>query len=129
MGITQVQRGKALEIIQKMVYAKNEEDYFKHREALLALNLPKLSDYFLKNWDELRHQWVEGLKNNAHHLLNNTNNRLESINKKIKAVVGRRLDLQQFFRELLLYFDSMTQERDHRAAMVFVRYSYESVSG
>ncbi|GFN81075.1 LOW QUALITY PROTEIN: Zinc finger swim domain-containing protein 1 [Plakobranchus ocellatus] len=80
-----------------------------------------VTDYFTRQWYSLRHQWVEGLKNNAKHLMNNTNNRLESINQKIKDVVGRRLDLQQFFKELLTYFDSMSLEHDDRAAMILAK--------
>ncbi|RUS79430.1 hypothetical protein EGW08_012807 [Elysia chlorotica] len=62
MCFTQDQRQQALEFLERLAYSANEQQYFKHRDALLALGLHNVIDYFLKQWDNIRHEWVEGLK-------------------------------------------------------------------
>ena len=67
----------------------------------------------------VKEQWVEGLKHNTCHFLNSTNNRLESLNQKIKNVVSKYSSMLTFFRGLMKCLDSLSIERDHRAAIIF----------
>ena len=62
---------------------------------------------------------MEGLKRESCHYLNSPNNRLESMNQKIKSVVSKYSSILNFFQELMKCLDSLSLERDHRAAMVF----------
>ena len=66
---------------------------------------------------------MEGLKHKACHYLNSTNNRLESINQKIKSNVTQHFSSLNFFNDLMKCLDSLVLERDHMAAMVFKRCS------
>ena len=62
---------------------------------------------------------MEGLKNKCTNFLNSTNNRLESINQKFKAVVSRHSGLLEFHKHLQICLSLMRAERDHRAASIF----------
>ena len=119
MGISAAQRITVLEIISKLVYARDEEEYMKFYRQLRESNLNQVIEYFEDNWHGIKEQWVEGLKCEVSHYLNSTNNRLESINQKIKSVVTKYSSLVIFFQELMKCLDSLALERDHRAAMVF----------
>ncbi|XP_050310838.1 uncharacterized protein LOC126746576 [Anthonomus grandis grandis] len=68
----------------------------------------------MKNWHDIKHQWsmhTEFCKNN---FLNNTNNRLESINGKIKDVISRNSSLEDFFIGFFKITSSMNSERAHK---------------
>ena len=47
--------------------------------------------------------------------MNRTNNRLESINQKLKMVITRYSGMTDFFRELMKCLVSLNMERDHMA--------------
>lgn len=55
--------------------------------------------------------------------MNSTNNRLESINHKFKAVVSRHSSLLEFHQQLQCCLSSLRVERDHRAASIFQKRS------
>ena len=119
VGINAAQKVAVLEIINKLVYARDEEEYSKFYQKLKDTKLNQVIQYFNDNWNGIREQWVEGLKREACHYLNSTNNRIESINQKIKSVVTKHSSLLTFFRDLMKCFDSLSLERDHRAVTVF----------
>ena len=56
-----------------------------------------VTDHFDGNWHSIREQWVDGLKNSQCKYLNRTNNRVESINAKLKSVITRYSGMMQFF--------------------------------
>ena len=66
-----------------------------------------------------RDEWVEGHKNRYTNFINATNNRLESINQKLKAVVSRHSSLLEFNEQLQSCLSSLRAERNHRAASIF----------
>lgn len=49
--------------------------------------------------------------------LNGTNNRLESINAKLKSVISRYSSLEQFVDNFFLILRVLRSERDHKAAL------------
>ena len=50
-----------MEILLKLVYARNEEEYSKLYDELK--NAPqRVVEYFVSNWHSIRHEWVDGLK-------------------------------------------------------------------
>ena len=51
-------------------------------------------------------------------MLNRTNNRLESINQKIKSVVSKNSDLNTFWIDLMQCLNTMNVERDQKAVNV-----------
>ncbi|XP_065891810.1 uncharacterized protein [Dysidea avara] len=119
MGITAAKRSHVLDILQRMSYATNEEAYFSAYEELKQTKLKIVLDYFNDNWHEIRDEWVCGLKDENLMFQNHTNNRVESINQKLKSVMSKFARLPQFCRELLKVLSSLHVERDHRAITLF----------
>jgi zinc finger SWIM domain-containing protein 3 len=120
MGITNDERTQVLEILQSMAYSKSEEvykDLYNHQ--LMSTTLSAVKKYFNENWHSIRDEWVEGSKNKYTNFLNSTNNRLASINQKLKAVVSRHSSLLEFNQQLQCCLSSLKTERDHRATSIF----------
>lgn len=109
----------SLEIINKMVYAGSEEAYQVHYNELKNTKLKPVLSYFDANWHNIRQEWVEGLKGRHKNLLNSTNNRVESINQKLKTVRTKYTGIVQFFRDMLKCINSLNIERNHRAVSIF----------
>jgi len=119
MGITAAERLHVLDILQRMSYATSEETYFNTYEELQQTKLKAVQEYFDDNWHEIRDEWVCGLKDDNLMFQNHTNNRVESINQKLKSVISKFARLPQFCRELLKILSSLHIERDHRAIILF----------
>ena len=119
LGITSAERGLALEIVQKMAYAKTSCEYLELYQDLKDAKLPGVVDYFDTNWHSIKEQWVDGLKNDNVVFLNRTNNRIECINQKLKSVILKYSSLPQFFSQLVVTLQSLRTERDHRALTIF----------
>ncbi|KAJ8264587.1 hypothetical protein GJAV_G00151020 [Gymnothorax javanicus] len=121
MGMTRDQRMLVLEILTKLVYSRNEEEYMEHYGALRGLNIKTVSDYFDKHWHHIRKQWVEGLKCEMSCYLTTNNNRIECINQKLKSVVTKSSSVVVFWRDLMKCANSLSTERDHRATEIVSR--------
>lgn len=120
LGISQGERSMCLEILLKMVYARDEEEYSKLFDELK--NGPqRLVEYFENNWHSIRHEWVDGLKNATCNFMNRTNNRVESINQKLKSVISRYSGVTQFFQDLMKCLNTLRIERDHRALEIVMK--------
>ena len=105
-----------LSILHKQSY---ESQFVQLRQSVPCA----VFDYVERNWHPIRSQWVEGLKNAHCHYMNTTNNRLESINQKLKAVVSRYSPMTTFFSDLMKCVWSLKIEREHRALDVTVKRS------
>ena len=97
MAITAAHQTSVLEIISKLVYAQDQQNYHVHYQQLKETKLKSVVEYYDQNWHDIRSQWVEGLKHDCCHYLNSTNNRLESLNQKIKSVVSKNSSVLTFF--------------------------------
>jgi len=97
MGIISSQRHQCLSILQDLVYAADEDAFKRIMDWLLALGFERVSKYVKESWEPIRQEWVEGLKAQRLTFGENTNNRLESVNAKIKSVCTRHACLQEFF--------------------------------
>lgn len=122
MGISSQQRTHLLKILRSMCFANGEEDYGKKLEALEATLCPKVLDYFLSNWHDVRAEWVQGLQQTTR-LGNRTTNRVESVNQKITMVVLRNESLPQLFEDLMVVTMGLRIERDQRATAVLLKTS------
>lgn len=74
MGITPSNRDSCLEILQKMVFAKSEEEYNKLYDDLNLLASKSVLDYFNSQWHPIRDEWTLGVKLNFGTFMNTTNN-------------------------------------------------------
>lgn len=120
MNIRLEQKNLCLELIQKIAYSNSEELYARNVEQLRETGIQPVVDYYLHSWHPIKEQWVIGLKQSCHYG-NNTNNRLESINQKLKQVITRFSNLRQFFEDLELVLRCFRQERDSRLANVLLK--------
>ena len=82
---------------------------------------PSTITYFDDNWHAIRQEWVEGLKNECCNFMNRTNNRVESINQKLKSVISRYSGVTQFFHDLMKCLTTLKVERDHRALEITMK--------
>ena len=120
LGISQGERSVCLEILSKMVYARNEEEYSKLYDDLKSLP-QRIVEYFDDNWHSIRHEWVDGLKNASCNFMNRTNNRVESTNQKLKSVISRYSGVTKFFQDLMKCLTTLKVERDHRALEITMK--------
>jgi transposase-like protein len=87
MRIGVEQKNTCLKILQKITYSKNEDEYQNNFHLLKDTGIQSVLDYYTHSWNDIRNEWVVGLKDSCN-FGNNTNNRLESINQKLKQVIG-----------------------------------------
>ncbi len=67
--------------------------------------------YFYDNWHLIRMQWALGMKYSSGNFLNGTNNRLESLNAKLKSVVSRHSSLEEFVEKFFVFLQVLREER------------------
>ena len=68
-----------------MAYAATETEYSELYQELNQTKLNSVIEYFNAHWHSIRKEWVSGLKNESVTFNNCTNNRVESINQKLKV--------------------------------------------
>lgn len=117
MGITSGQRTMCLEMLQQMAYATSETRYRDIYNRFCMCAPPVVVAYFQENWHPIRDQWVMGMKFSTGNFLNNTNNRLECINQKLKSVISRYSSLEEFIEKFFLILRVLRSERDQKAAL------------
>ena len=110
-----------LEILLKMVYARNEEKYSKLYDELKNVPQKRVVENFDSNWHGICHEWVDGLKTASCNFMNRTNNRIESINQKLKSVISRYSGITQFFQDFLKCLNTLRVERNHRALEITMK--------
>jgi chromatin remodeling complex protein RSC6 len=59
------------------------------------------------------------MQSNAHNYLNRTNNRVVSINQKLKKVISKFSNIVTFLEDLMRVVSSLRMERDHKVIVVF----------
>ena len=69
-----------------------------------------------------------GIKSQSGSFLNSTNNRLESINGKLKQVINRHSSLEDFVSHFFVILTALRTERDHKAAILFQKIKVNSFS-
>ena len=120
-GLHSGERDHALEVITELTYAKSEAEYYEHYLALLETCPKSVTEYYNTNWHPIRHEWVECFRGFSFTLGEKTNNRLESINGKVKSVCSRYVSLSKFFEQFLAVLSSLRNERDHATLMALVK--------
>ena len=118
MGITAGQRNMSLELLQQLAYSTSVEKYQEIYSRFCDSVPSTVLEYFNSNWHPIRELWTMGMKYNSGNFLNTTNNRLESLNAKLKSVVSRYSSLEAFMEKFFLIVRVLRSERDHKAALV-----------
>ncbi|VDI16268.1 Hypothetical predicted protein [Mytilus galloprovincialis] len=117
MGITSSQRNAALELIQKLVYSRTEDDYQEVYKEIEEVCPSAVIGYIKSNWHGIRKEWVSGMQLDEGTFLNATNNRLESFNQKLKSVVCTNATLDDFFDKFRPLIRTLRNERDLAGAV------------
>ena len=118
LGITPGERISSLELLQKMAYASSENEYQALYDELKDTLPQQVINYFDSNWKDIHNEWVLQGKAKSGSFLNSTNNRLESINAKLKQVIKQNSSLKDFVTSLFTIIKSLRLERDHKAALM-----------
>ena len=113
MSIRSAERILVLDLLQKLAYSKSEEVYESNKQQLNDTGFTRVTEYFESNWHPIRHEWVACFIT-SFNFNTRTNNRLESINQKIKSVCSAFSDLQTFFRDFQAILSCLRIERDHK---------------
>ena len=79
-------------LVQKLINSQNEEDYNKYHSELTQFN-DEFITYFDKNWHPCKEQWVMYFRSSLRTHGNNTNNKLECHNQKLKKYLNSNMRL------------------------------------
>ena len=115
MGIRVGQRDALLAIFNAMAVARSEQAFEDQCAALEAMNIAAVSTYFRRNWMPIKLEWVQCFKSRCFTLGETTNNRLESLNGKIKSVCSRFASLHDFFEDFFSLLRVLRGETEHSA--------------
>ena len=130
MGVRAGQRDALLAVFGSMATAHSDVVYEEQCALLRQMDVPAATEYFQKNWEPIKPQWVSFLKAKQFTVGETTNNRLESFNAKVKSVCSRYASLDTFFKEFLAVLRVLRDERVHASAVardVLTSYAYEKV--
>ena len=122
MGISTLQRETCLKIFTELAYARSESQYSSARQKLQDTKIQSVISYFENNWHNIKEEWVHGFKSQSLTLGETTNNRLESINAKVKSVCSHFATLEQFFDEFFCVLATLRNERNYKAVMSSIRH-------
>ena len=117
MGITTGQRSMCLEMLQQMAYSTSEDKYFELYTRFKECVPHTVLSYFDQQWHPIWKQWTLGMKHCTGNFLNGTNNRVESLNAKLKSVISRHSSLEEFVDKFFLILRVLRSERDHKAGL------------
>lgn len=117
MGLRAGMRDTVLEILAGMAHAKSPVVFGEKYAMLQDLQLQPVMEFFDKNWLGIKHEWATCYKNSQFTLGELTNNRLESMNGKVKSVCSRFASLDTFFTEFFAVLRVLRGERTHSHIM------------
>ena len=120
MGVRSGQRDVLLGIFNKMAYAATEAVFDEQCTLLAEMDVPAASAYFERNWLPIKKEWVSCYKGRCFNLGESTNNRLESLNGKIKSVCTRFASLYTFFQDFFSVLRVLRGERTHASVIARV---------
>ena len=123
LGLLPGERDHALELMSLLAYSLSEEKYDDYYKQLKASGLRSVIEYYDANWHPVRHQWVQGFKGHSFSLNTKTNNRLESLNAKVKSVCSKYASLPVFFDHFFSLLKCLRNERDHSTLMAIAKKS------
>ncbi|XP_036342833.1 uncharacterized protein LOC118752089 [Rhagoletis pomonella] len=109
-----------LKLLQDMVYSGSMEEYTKIYKLLCEVANREILEYFNKNWHNIFHEWT-AFSMRDQNLGNFTNNRLESINKHLKAVIPKRSSQLQFLGSFFVWLQFHNNESDYKTSNAFLK--------
>lgn len=108
----------ALEYLQKLVYGRSQKEYLDLYTDFCKNVKKVVLEYFDKNWHSNRNKWTKwGMSDSD--LFNYSNNRLEGLNAKIKAVVIKSSSIITFFIHIVVFLKSQILQKNAAALKIF----------
>jgi zinc finger SWIM domain-containing protein 3 len=88
LGLSNKDCEVAKEYVHKLAYSRSEDSMIQDTTySQMKDNVHSdVIDYFQKNWEPMKAQWVLYLTFNNICFLNKTNNKVENINRKLKSI-------------------------------------------
>ena len=91
-------------LVQKLINSQNEEEYEKYHSELQNFDAEFVT-YFDKNWHSCKKLWVMYFRSSLRTHGNNTNNKLESHNQKLKKYLNSNMRLPEAVEQLSNFID------------------------
>lgn len=79
-------------LLSKLIYSRSADEYQTNYKTMQN-EFPNFMTYFDNNWHNCQEMWVHYFRSSTNDLGNNTNNRLESHNQKIKQYIKQNSHL------------------------------------
>ena len=105
--ISTTEKSEIMICIKKLIYARSEHDFNNIVHDLETLSPKSFYDYFLKNWMNCKNLWAHFARRHLPTFGNNTNNRIESHNQKLKQYIRPQAHLDEAITELVNYIQSV----------------------
>lgn len=116
MKITNEERIATLELLQELSYASTKKSFDEICDKIKTIVSLSTWKYLEEQWLSIYEEWCPHLGEKILNFLNRTNNRLESINQKLKMVIEKNSSLGEFFEHLFIILKSLEKERKNRVA-------------
>ena len=108
-----------------MATSRYEQQFQDQVSLLEEMNIPAVSLYFRQSWLPTKCEWVRCFKTRHFTLGEETSNRLESFNGKIKIVCTRYSSLDSFISD---FFTALRGELDHAKLIAQISKSTKSLA-
>ena len=109
LEIKRNQKSEIMCIIQKLIYAKSKLDFNEQVKILETIAPAAFFMYFTANWLNCVEMWAHYPRLTISTFGNNTNNRIESHNQKLKRFIRATSKLDQAISELQKYIKSVEE--------------------
>lgn len=119
--ISPSQRLVVLEILQRLVYSQTDDAYGSAYKELCDSKCDLVIKYFNENWHVIKDEWTMHGRNQYANYLNSTNNRSERLNRTIKQIGNRHVNLTTFFENVTTTVAVLASEKDIQAVRSTMR--------
>lgn len=100
-------------VLCNMLHALDENAFLEHKAELERIAPAPVFTYYMANWDNIQPMWVRYQCNKHLNLGNNTNNRVESHNSRIKSILHHSDKLHTAVHGLILMHGVRLNETEH----------------
>lgn len=107
------EKNKIFSLLKQLVYAKNES-MFDDILVKLREEDEDLHEYIVDNWVSCKEMWVDYLRSGTLTFGNDTNNRIESENGKLKQLLSTTSTMAECIRKLCFYNEVLNDERHYQ---------------
>ncbi|XP_034249610.1 uncharacterized protein LOC117650351 isoform X2 [Thrips palmi] len=113
------------EVLQKMVYCKNDEEYNElYKELKCVASSKFMTNYFDKYYHHCANAWTRKSKHHSPNFGNDTTNRNESMNQKIKVIVDRSFELKETIVQIRAFLRNKQNTMAYRRYLMCAKKSY-----